>query len=98
MNLPHFCVLLGLAGPAFAQTPTIGTITGTIRYVGDLPASERVMLTDGQVILHNDVVVHAKTKGLRDVAVVLDWKTKVPADAKARAGATAEVTVEWLKK
>lgn len=86
MNTSRWCILLGLcmASPAFAQPPATGTIAGTIRYTGELPPSERVTLTDGQVILHNDVVVHAKTKGLRDVAVVLDWKTKVPADAKTK--------------
>ncbi|MBM3992835.1 MAG: hypothetical protein FJ303_01565 [Planctomycetes bacterium] len=67
-----------------AQAPATGTIAGTVRYVGVVPPDERVTLTDGQVILHNDVVVHPKSKGLRHVAVVLDWKTKVPADANAK--------------
>jgi plastocyanin len=61
-----------------------GTITGVVRYTGVVPPSQRVTLTDGQVILHNDVVVDAKSKGLRNVAVVLDWKEKVAADAKAK--------------
>jgi plastocyanin len=55
-----------------------------VTYVGIVPPSQRVTLADGQVILHNDVVVHPKTKGLRDVAVVLDWKEKVAADKKVR--------------
>jgi plastocyanin len=67
-----------------AQTPATGSIGGTITYTGVVPPSQRVTLTDGQVILHNDVVIHAKTKGLRDVAVVLEWKGQVPADPKAR--------------
>jgi plastocyanin len=74
-------VLLCLTAPVAAQT---GTITGVICYTGIVPPSQRVTLTDGQVILHNDVVVDAKSKGLRDVAVVLDWKVKVAADTKAK--------------
>jgi plastocyanin len=81
MNLIACVALLSLTA---AQSSATGTITGTIRYTGVVPPSERVTLTDGQVVLHNDVVVDARTKGLRDVAVVLDWKEKVPADAKAK--------------
>ena len=61
---------------ASAQEPLTGTIAGTIRYVGVVPPSQRITLTDGQVTLHNDIVVDAKTKGLRDVALTLDWKTR----------------------
>jgi len=67
-----------------AQAPEPGTIRGTIRYLGAVPAAQRVTLTDGQVILHNDIVVHPKAKGLRDVIVILDWKAKIAADAKAK--------------
>lgn len=81
-NLLCVLVALTLTGPARAQST--GTITGAIRYTGAIPPSVRVTLTDGQVILHNDVVVDAKTKGLRDVAVMLDWKEKIAADAKAK--------------
>jgi plastocyanin len=73
-----------LTGAAFAQTPATGTITGTVRYVGVVPPSQRFTLTDGQILIHNDVVVHPKSKGLRDVAAILDWKDKIPADAKAK--------------
>ena len=71
-----------LAGVLAAQSAT-GTIAGVVRYAGVVPPSQRITLTDGQILLHNDIVVHAKSKGLRDVAVVLEWKEKVPADAKA---------------
>lgn len=69
---------------SLGQAPATGSIVGTIRYVGDVPPSQRVMTTDGQVILHNDIVVHPKTKGLRDVVIVLDWHEATTADAKAR--------------
>jgi plastocyanin len=76
-------VLLCCAVVAGQQAST-GHVRGTIRYTGALPPDRRITLTDGQVIVHNDVVVEAKTKGLRDVAVILDWKEKVPADAQAK--------------
>ncbi len=85
MKILQILLVLGsAAGMSWAQPPATGTITGTIRYVGVVAPGERVTLTDGQVIVHNDIVVHAKSKGLRDVAVVLDWQEKAPADAKAR--------------
>lgn len=67
---------------ASAQPPT-GSITGTIRYTGVVPPNTRIMTTDGNTIMHNDIVVHPKTKGLRDVIVLLEWKEKTAADAKA---------------
>ncbi|MSQ96268.1 MAG: hypothetical protein EXR98_17185 [Gemmataceae bacterium] len=78
-----FLVLLGSTS-AGAQTPETGTISGTIRYVGDVPPSKRIMTVDSVTFLHNDIVVQAKTKGLRDVIVLLDWKEQVPADVKAK--------------
>ena len=79
-------VLLSILSVVIATPPldAQGTITGTIRYIGLVPPNQRVMTTDGQVIVHNDIVVHPKTKGLRDVIVLLDWKEKVPADPKAK--------------
>src|SRR5690242_20422872 len=83
MNAILYCLMLAAAGPtAPAQT---GTIAGTVRYLGEVPPTQRIMTTDGAVILHNDVVVHPKTKGLRDVAAVLVWKEKTPLDPKAKA-------------
>ncbi len=80
------CVICAFLTPTSlpAQPPTTGTLAGTIRYLGVVPPNQRIMTTDGQTIIHNDVVVHAKTKGLRDVIVVLDWKEKVPADPKSK--------------
>lgn len=75
-------VMLAVAsGLAQAQT---GAIVGTVRYVGIVPPSQRVTLTDGQVILHNDIVVDARSKGLRDVVVMVDWKKPALADADAK--------------
>jgi plastocyanin len=76
-------LLLLTVAPAAAQSPATGTITGTVRYLGVVPPSQRIALTDGQILLHNDVVVDPKSKGLRDVIAVLEWKAAIPADAKA---------------
>jgi plastocyanin len=86
MNVFRSLLLLSTvaASGAFAQGPATGAIAGTIRYVGVVPPSQRVALTDGQILLHNDIVVHPKTKGLRDLAIVLQWKEKAPLDAKAK--------------
>lgn len=72
------------AATASAQPAGQGTIAGVIRYTGEVPPSQRIMTTDGAIIMHNDIVVDKKSKGLRDVIVVLDWKDKVPAEAKAK--------------
>lgn len=82
--MSYTILFFAFVGNVAAQATPTGAIAGTIRYVGIVPPGQRVTLTDGQVILHKDVVVDPKTKGLRDVAVVLDWNEKMPADAKAK--------------
>lgn len=49
-----------------------GTITGTVRYLSPVPPDQRIMTTDGGIVIHNDLVVDPKTKGLRHVAVYLE--------------------------
>ena len=62
----------------FSVTPFVAagekpaTIRGVVRFLGDVPADRKIMTTDGGTIVHNDLVVDAKTKGLRDVAVYLE--------------------------
>src|SRR5690606_508625 len=48
------------------------------------PAPRKVVTNDG-VILHRDLVVEAKTKGLRDVVVSLIGAPRQPRAARARA-------------
>jgi plastocyanin len=79
-----FAVPLLIGGPlSLAQSPRpdppTGTITGTIRYTGAVPAPQKIATTDGTVILHSDLVVDAKSKGLRDVVLVVET---VPAQPK----------------
>jgi plastocyanin len=61
-----------------------GTIKGTVRYTGVIPDAQKVLTTDGQTILHYDLVVDVKTKGLRHVAVVLENAPVQPKLAKAK--------------
>jgi plastocyanin len=88
MKLLHvILVLLVIAGEgpiAWPQSSRAGAIAGTIRYLGEVPPSQRILTSDGATIVHNDIVVHPKSKGLRDVVAVLEWKEKIPADAKAK--------------
>lgn len=82
-----FLVLLPL-GPVSAdpvpKPPATGTVKGTVRYAGVIPEAERILTTDGSTIEHHDLVVDAKTKGLRDVAVVLENAPARPKLAKAK--------------
>lgn len=58
----------GIADP---PVPGAGTITGTVVFTGPVPPDQKLMTTDGAFILHNDLVVDPKSKGLRYVAVTL---------------------------
>lgn len=64
------CLSLAAAQPASPE-PT-GRIIGTIRYTGDVPPPKRIITGDGAVILHHDLVVDPKSRGLRDVVAVLE--------------------------
>jgi plastocyanin len=55
--------------PAAGPPPT-GTIEGVVRFTGKLPPPRKVITADGPV-LHQDVMVDKKTKGLRDVVAAL---------------------------
>jgi plastocyanin len=65
--------LLTMAPLAWSGEET-GTIAGTTRYVGDVPAAQKIVASDGTVIIHNDIVVDEKSKGLRHVAAILQGK------------------------
>jgi plastocyanin len=68
LSLPA-CLLLGLpARPA--EKP--GSIAGVICYTGRVPPPEKIVITDGSTIEHQDLVVDPRTKGLRDVVAVLE--------------------------
>lgn len=62
--------LFGLASTCLAQDS--GTLAGSVRFLGEVPPAQKVMTTDGGTILHRDLVVDAKSKGLRYVVVLLE--------------------------
>lgn len=64
--------------PRGADAPT-GVIAGVVRYTGKVPDPQKITTTDGAIIEHHDLVVDAKSKGLRHVFAVLD---EAPAQAK----------------
>ncbi|MFO0965877.1 MAG: hypothetical protein U0793_09885 [Gemmataceae bacterium] len=69
-------VFLLLLAPSLSAGEKPATIRGAVRFVGDVPPDRKILTTDGATILHNDLVVDAKAKGLRYVAVYLE---KAPA-------------------
>jgi len=66
---------------ARATDPPPGAIAGTVRFTGKVPPAKKITTTDGSTIEHNDLVVDAKSKGLRYVVVVLE---DAPAQAKVQ--------------
>jgi len=68
--------------PASSHEQTeFGTIEGQVRFTGIVPPPKKIMTNDGTTLLHNDLVVDPKTKGLRHVVVVLE---NAPAQSKAK--------------
>lgn len=57
---------------AAPKPPATGSVTGLVRFVGVVPPAKKILATDGTVILHHDLVVEPKDKGLRYVAVMLE--------------------------
>ena len=49
-----------------------GTIRGVVRFTGTVPPPRKVLTTDGGTILHSDLLVDPKSRGLRHVVVVLE--------------------------
>ncbi len=54
------------------KEPETGAITGVVRFTGEAPQAKTITVTDGTTIQHNDLIVDAKTKGLRYVMVMLE--------------------------
>src|SRR5262249_17194443 len=65
------CPVLGALVAVSADPPpgrdTTGTVIGVVRFTAPVPPPKKVMTTEGGTLLHSDLVVDAKTKGLRDV-------------------------------
>jgi plastocyanin len=54
------------------EAPAAGRIEGVVRFTGAVPAPEKIITSDGMVLMHRDLVVDDKSKGLRHVAAYLD--------------------------
>jgi plastocyanin len=79
------CIIVHVVGltisPAPAQNAELGTIEGQVRFTGEVPPPKRILTTDGGTLLHSDLVVDPKTKGLRNVVVILE---NAPAQPKVK--------------
>ena len=73
--------LVLIVGTTLGAEKTSGTITGTVRYTGVVPPPKKIAATDGSTIIHNDLIVDKKTKGLKFVVAVLE---DAPAQAKVK--------------
>jgi plastocyanin len=82
------CTLAAAAALAVALPPSndaTGTISGVVRFTGTVPPPKKVTTTEGGTLLHSDLMVDPKTRGLRDVAAVLEDAPAQPKADKAEA-------------
>jgi plastocyanin len=73
---------VALGTPA-ASDEKPGSIAGVVRYTGTVPPPEKILTNDG-TLLHNDLVVDPKTRGLRYVVAVLENAPAQPKVTKAK--------------
>jgi plastocyanin len=73
-------IVLAAAGLGLAQGDAQrGAIAGLVRFNGTVPPTQKIITSDGAVLMHNDLVVDPKSKGLRWVAAYLqDAKPQTP--------------------
>jgi plastocyanin len=69
---------------AGAQDGVTGRIEGVVRFTGNVPPPEKILTSDGAVLLHSDLVVDARSKGLRFVAAYLDGAAPRPVARDAK--------------
>ena len=72
------CLGLLLTGEVAAGQEKTGTIQGAVRFTGKLPPAKQLPTGDGGTVEHNDLIVDAKTKGLRWVVAALEDAPKQP--------------------
>lgn len=58
--------------PALEAEERRGSLNGVVRYLSVVPAAVKIPSGDGGTILHRDLIVDPKTKGLRDVFASLE--------------------------
>jgi plastocyanin len=80
---PWVVVCLGLLAAAAPGQDKAGTVQGAIRFTGVVPPPKQVPTGDGATIEHYDLVVDAKSKGLRWVIAALEGAPPQPKADKA---------------
>lgn len=75
---------MAAAGPDSPQVNP-GHVEGIVTFTGKVPPPQRIMTTDGGTVIHSDLVVHPKTKGLRFVVALLEDAPAQPKAAKGKA-------------
>jgi plastocyanin len=88
-------VFLNLKTEANDDTKT-GTVRGVVRFTGNVPTDQTITTSDGGTIKHNDLVVDAKSKGLRYVLAVLEDAPVQPCPANAKTVSVDQV--DWVFK
>jgi plastocyanin len=76
-------VLVHVTTTAPAQERT-ASVAGVVRFTGEVPPAQKIIASDGRTILHNDLVVDPKSRGLRDVVAVLENGPVQPKLAKSK--------------
>lgn len=74
VSLLHFAAMAPAEPPAKAT----GAIAGTVRFTGEVPPPKKITTVDGGSILHSDLLVDPKTKGLRYVVALLEDAKRQP--------------------
>jgi plastocyanin len=76
--------IMGQAADSPIYASTKGEIAGVVRFTGTVPPPTKIITTDGGTILHSDLIVDPKTKGLRFVVAVLEDAPAQPKVEKAK--------------
>ena len=82
-HLMIVCLGVLLTGEVAAGQEKTGTIQGVVRFTGEVPPAKQLPTGDGGTVEHNDLIVDAKTKGLRWVIAALE---DAPAQPKLKEG------------
>lgn len=64
-----------------AEPEKTGVILGTVRFTGKVPPPKKLETTENSIVVHHDLIVDPKSKGLRDVVAFLE---DAPAQAPAK--------------
>jgi plastocyanin len=88
MTLRPAVAFLACLLPAASLAQDRGVVSGVVRFTGTVPPAQKVPTTDGVIILHRDLLVDEKSRGLSQVAVHVEGMTE------ARSGEKKPVIVD----